>query len=82
MKILFLCKWNLFRSQIAEAFFNKYSKKDKAISASFRIPDRKSHKLVIRAMQEKGIDISKKEYKKISLGIRKYDNNGFTSKII
>ena len=32
MKILFVCKYNRFRSQIAEQFFKKYSK-DKNISA-------------------------------------------------
>jgi protein-tyrosine-phosphatase len=33
MNILFLCKWNRFRSKIAEAYFNKISKKSKAKSA-------------------------------------------------
>ncbi|MEI6731500.1 MAG: hypothetical protein WCK90_02345 [archaeon] len=29
MKILFVCKYNRFRSKIAEAFFNKYNKNPK-----------------------------------------------------
>jgi protein-tyrosine-phosphatase len=33
MKILFICKWNVGRSQIAEFFFNKFSKKHNSISA-------------------------------------------------
>lgn len=66
MKILFLCKWNIYRSQIAEAFFNEYSKKHKAISARFIKPDRDNHKLVIRAMKEKGIDLSNSHSKALT----------------
>jgi protein-tyrosine-phosphatase len=33
MKVLFVCFGNLNRSQVAEAFFNQYSKKNKATSA-------------------------------------------------
>ena len=33
MKVLFVCKSNIGRSQMAEAFFNKFSKNHKAISA-------------------------------------------------
>ena len=33
MNILFVCKSNINRSQIAEAFFNEFSKNHKAISA-------------------------------------------------
>ena len=33
MKVLFICKYNAGRSRMAEAFFNKLSKKNKATSA-------------------------------------------------
>ena len=66
MKILFLCKSNIFRSQIAEAFFNKYSKKHTSESARFVVPDRKNHKFIIRAMKEKGIDVSNKYSKELT----------------
>ena len=37
MKILFLCKYNAFRSKVAESYFNKINKnkKNKAISRGF-----------------------------------------------
>lgn len=66
MKILFLCKSNIFRSQIAEAFFNKYSKKHNSKSAGFIKPDKNNHEFIIRAMSEKGIDISNKYSKELT----------------
>ncbi|MCH7568079.1 MAG: hypothetical protein IIA87_01540 [Nanoarchaeota archaeon] len=66
MGILFLCKSNVFRSQMAEAFFNKYSKNSKAESAALIKSQDKMHKFVVRAMKEKGIDISKNISKKVT----------------
>lgn len=51
---------------MAEAFFNKYSKKNKAESAALIKPQDKMHVLVIRAMEEKGVDISNNKSKKVS----------------
>lgn len=52
MKILFLCKYNVFRSRIAEEYFNKINKnkKNKAISRGFIIGEEsdKSQKLIAR----------------------------------
>lgn len=62
MKVLFLCSSNIFRSQVAEAFFNKYSE-HKAESAALIKPQDKMHSLVVRAMKEKGIDISQNKSK-------------------
>ena len=66
MNVLFLCKSNVTRSQIAEAFFNKYSKIDNAESSAIIKPQEKMHRLVVRAMNEKGIDISKNISKKVT----------------
>ena len=66
MNILFLCSSNIFRSQIAEAFFNKYSKNNKAESAALIKPQERMHKLVIKAMKEKGIDITTNKSKIIN----------------
>ena len=66
MNILFLCASNVTRSQMAEAFFNKYSKNHKAKSAALVKSQEKMHALVIRAMKERGIDISKNISKKIT----------------
>lgn len=43
---------------MAEAFFNKYSKNNKAISAGLEETQPKMHKLIINAMKEEDIDIS------------------------
>lgn len=51
---------------MAEAFFNKYSKAHKAKSAAIIKPQERMHKLVVRAMAEKGIDITDNKSKKIT----------------
>jgi arsenate reductase len=57
LKVLFVCVHNSARSQMAEAFFNKYAKSgDSAESAG--IEPGKLNPFVIRAMSEKGFDIS------------------------
>ena len=57
--ILFVCVENAGRSQMAEAFFNKYAPKGyRAISAGTR-PASEINPVVIQAMKEIGIDISK-----------------------
>ena len=62
MKILFVCIHNSARSQMAEAFFNQYTQSgDKAESAG--IEPGKLNSYVVRAMSEKGIDISSNEVK-------------------
>lgn len=66
MKVLFLCSANIFRSQMAEVFFNKYSKKNVAESAALIKPQEKMNALVVRAMKEEGLDISKNISKKVT----------------
>jgi arsenate reductase len=60
--VLFICKGNSGRSQMAEAFFNKFSKAGKAISAGIE-PDEKVHPQTIQTMKEVGIDVSKQKTK-------------------
>jgi len=60
--ILFICKGNSGRSQMAEAFFNSLSKKAKAISAGTD-PDKKIHPWTIEVMKEVGIDVSQQKPK-------------------
>jgi arsenate reductase len=56
--VLFVCVENSFRSQIAEAYFNKYAPEDwKAISAGIE-PAEKVHPNAVKLMLEEGIDIS------------------------
>jgi protein-tyrosine-phosphatase len=57
-KILFVCVENAGRSQMAEAFANHYGKdKIVASSAGINLAD-KVNATVVKAMKEKGIDIS------------------------
>ncbi len=64
LKVLFVCVHNSARSQMAEAFFNKYAQPgDSAESAG--IEPGKLNPFVIRAMDEKGIDISSNETKSV-----------------
>jgi arsenate reductase len=59
--VLFVCVENSFRSQIAEAYFNKYAPKGwTAISAGIKPAD-KVHPNAVRLMLEEGIDISHKK---------------------
>jgi len=61
--ILFVCVENSFRSQIAEAYFNKYAPEDwKAISAGIK-PAENVHPNAVKLMLEEGIDISHKKPK-------------------
>lgn len=61
MNILFICKFNRFRSQIAEAYFNKINKnkKIKAKSAGL-IKCFSLDKTEIKTAKKLGIDIDKK----------------------
>lgn len=59
-KILFVCVENAGRSQIAEAFFQKYSPSQfQAISAGTS-PAKNLNPLVVEAMKEVGITLSQK----------------------
>jgi len=64
--ILFLCVHNTFRSQVAEAYFNKFAKEKRlnwqAESAGFLEAEKINEKAVI-LMKEEGIDISDKKPK-------------------
>jgi len=73
MKILFVCRGNVGRSQMAEVIFNKYSK-HKSSSAGTLILENKSQKLkdipltkpVIGFMKKEGVDLSEKERKQLN----------------
>ena len=66
-KILFVWIHNAGRSQIAEAFFNHYAKgKAQAFSAGTHYASR-IDPIVVEAMAERGIDISNKRPKMLTL---------------
>ncbi|MBU0768407.1 MAG: low molecular weight phosphatase family protein [Proteobacteria bacterium] len=70
MKALFICCGNVCRSQIAEGYYNFFTKSNNASSAgiSDSTPLKHSHptKEVIQIMEEEGIDTSKKIVKSIT----------------
>ena len=57
-KVLFVCVENAGRSQIAEAFANKYGKDRIIASSAGNKPADKVNPIVVQVMKEKGIDIS------------------------
>lgn len=64
IRVLFVCVYNSFRSQIAEAFLNhKYEDRFVAESAGYRMKD--IDPLAIEVMREKGYDISKNSINKV-----------------
>lgn len=71
MKILFICRSNIGRSQMAEAFFNKLSKKNKSFSAGIYTNEHKGKKLsnigkkVVKCMANVGYNISNRSPKQI-----------------
>ena len=65
-KILFVCVENAGRSQMAEAFANKYGK-DKLIGSSAgNKPAEKVNPVVVEILKEEGIDISMNKPKLIT----------------
>ena len=57
-RILFVCVENAGRSQIAEAFADKYGKDKFVVSSAGNKPADKVNPIVVEALKEKGIDIS------------------------
>ena len=58
-KILFVCVENAGRSQMAEAFAGKYGAGKFDVSSAGNKPAERINPVVVEAMKEKGIDISK-----------------------
>ncbi len=73
MEVLFVCNTNVGRSQMAEALFNRLSKKNHASSAGLNLEYREDKTLeeleairVINAMKEIKIDVSKNISKQLT----------------
>jgi protein-tyrosine-phosphatase len=66
-KILFVCVENAGRSQMAEAFANKYGKDKFIVSSAGNKPADEVNPVVVEAMKENGIDISMNKPKLLTL---------------
>jgi protein-tyrosine-phosphatase len=65
-KVLFVCVENAGRSQMAEAFANKYGKDKFIVSSAGNKPSAALNPIVVEVMKEKGIDISDNKPKLIT----------------
>lgn len=73
MKVLFVCKSNVARSQMAEALFESMTSKHKAFSAGVAVesiyldkPLMQTTEHVVPVMREEGIDVSLKVSKQLT----------------
>jgi protein-tyrosine-phosphatase len=69
MNVLFVCKGNVARSQMANAFFNKLSEKNKSISAGIIVGEKEGealHESVVKCMNEESLDLSKNKRKQLT----------------
>ena len=71
-RVVFACVHNAGRSQMAVAWFNRIADpaKARAISAGTQ-PSDHVHPVVVEAMKEKGVDLSKAEPQKLTLELAK-----------
>lgn len=68
--VIFACVHNAGRSQMAEAFLNKYANTSKvtAISAGTK-PEKQVHPVVVQVMNEVGFDLSQNIPKKLTVNL-------------
>jgi arsenate reductase len=64
--VLFVCIENAARSQIAEAFFRKYAPRGYMTVSGGTRPAGEINPIVVQAMNEIGIDISKQKSKAVT----------------
>lgn len=64
-KVLFLCTGNSCRSQMAEGFLRQQGGGGVASYSAGTLPKEKTHPLAVKAMREKGIDISAQKPKSL-----------------
>jgi arsenate reductase (thioredoxin) len=64
--VLFVCIENAGRSQIAEGFFKKYAPKGFKVQSAGTKPGYQINPIVVEAMKEVGIDISKQKSKELT----------------
>ncbi|MEJ7568503.1 MAG: hypothetical protein WKF41_09595 [Gaiellaceae bacterium] len=76
--VLFVCTHNAGRSQIAQAFFERYASEDLRAESAGQEPAAAIWPNVIEAMHEVGIDISDRKPKKIDVEMQLHADKGIT----
>jgi protein-tyrosine-phosphatase len=76
--VLFVCTHNAGRSQIAQAFFERYAPEDLRAESAGQEPADAIWPNVVEAMSEVGIDISGRKPKKIDLEMQLHADRGIT----
>jgi protein-tyrosine-phosphatase len=64
-KVLFVCVENAGRSQMAEAFAEHYGKGKIEARSAGTMPSNEVNPVVVQAMREKGIDVSKNKPRRL-----------------
>lgn len=72
--VLFVCVENSFRSQIAEAYFNKYAPEGWIAVSAGLTPAKIVHPNAVKLMLEEGIDISRKKPQPLTKEIQEKAN--------
>ena len=76
--VLFVCTHNAGRSQIAQAFFERYAPDDLRAESAGQEPAEAIWPNVVEAMREVGIDISERKPKKIDLEMQLHADKAIT----
>jgi arsenate reductase (thioredoxin) len=76
--VLFVCTHNAGRSQIAQAFFERYAPGDLRAESAGQEPAEAIWPNVVEAMREVGIDISQRKPKKIDLEMQLHADKAIT----
>jgi arsenate reductase len=60
-RVFFVCVENAGRSQMAEAFANLHGRGKVDASSAGTMPAKRVHSIVVKAMHERGVDLSRKK---------------------
>jgi protein-tyrosine-phosphatase len=69
-RVLFVCVENSFRSQIAEAYFNKFAPEGWIATSAGLTPAKRVHPNAVKLMLEEGMDISHQKPKLMTIELQ------------
>lgn len=70
--VLFVCNQNAGRSQMAQAFFERYSPEGLRAESAGSHPAARIHPAVVEVMAEAGIDLSRREPQKLTVEMQRH----------